>query len=78
MPATVSFYQCGVWLCVGFFTGLAMGSSRAIGYWLHPVLRFIGPLPATAWLPMAFLILPSSWSASVFLIALPPDSLSLC
>ncbi len=34
------------------------------------MLRFIGPLPATAWLPMAFFTFPSSWSASTFLIAL--------
>jgi NitT/TauT family transport system permease protein len=33
-------------------------------------LRFIGPLPATAWLPLAFFIFPSSFSASIFLIAL--------
>jgi ABC-type proline/glycine betaine transport system permease subunit len=40
------------------------------GYWIHPVLRFIGPLPATAWLPLAFFVFPSSFSASIFLIAL--------
>jgi NitT/TauT family transport system permease protein len=34
------------------------------------VLRLIGPLPATAWLPLAFFAFPSSHSASVFLIAL--------
>ena len=54
----------------GFLTGVAIGWSRAIGYWVHPVLRFIGPLPATAWLPIAFFSFPSSWSASTFLIAL--------
>src|SRR5437868_7476056 len=35
---------------VGFVTGVAIGWSTGIGYWVHPVLRFIGPLPATAWL----------------------------
>ena len=55
---------------LGFVTGVAIGWSRAIGYWAHPVLRFIGPLPATAWLPLAFFAFPSSWSAGVFLIAL--------
>jgi NitT/TauT family transport system permease protein len=33
-------------------------------------LRVIGPLPATAWLPIAFFAFPTSGSASVFLIAL--------
>jgi NitT/TauT family transport system permease protein len=55
---------------IGFITGVAIGCSRAVGYWAHPVLRFIGPLPATAWLPIAFFVFPSSWSASTFLIAL--------
>jgi NitT/TauT family transport system permease protein len=55
---------------VGFVTGVAIGWSRLVGYWVHPVLRFIGPLPATAWLPLAFFVFPSSFSASIFLIAL--------
>jgi NitT/TauT family transport system permease protein len=55
---------------VGFVTGVAIGWSRLAGYWIHPVLRFVGPLPATAWLPLAFFVFPSSFSASIFLIAL--------
>jgi NitT/TauT family transport system permease protein len=55
---------------IGFVTGVAIGWSRLANYWIHPVLRFIGPLPATAWLPVAFFIFPSSFSASIFLIAL--------
>jgi NitT/TauT family transport system permease protein len=55
---------------VGFVTGIAIGWSRLAGYWIHPLLRFIGPLPATAWLPLAFFVFPSSFSASIFLIAL--------
>jgi len=55
---------------IGFVTGVSIGWSQKIGYWVHPVLRFIGPLPATAWLPIAFFTFPSSWSASTFLIAL--------
>jgi NitT/TauT family transport system permease protein len=54
----------------GFVAGVALGWSRAIGYWVHPVLRLIGPLPATAWLPIAFFVFPSSGSASTFLVAL--------
>jgi NitT/TauT family transport system permease protein len=54
----------------GFVLGVAVGWSRRAGYWVHPVLRFVGPLPATAWLPLAFFVFPSSWSASTFLVAL--------
>lgn len=55
---------------LGFVTGIGLGWSRAFAYWGHPVLRLIGPLPATAWLPIAFFAFPSSWSASIFLVAL--------
>ncbi|MGF7134627.1 NitT/TauT family transport system permease protein [Paraburkholderia sp. EB58] len=54
----------------GFAIGVSIGWSRAVSYWLHPMLRLIGPLPPTAWLPLAFFFSPSSFSASVFLIAL--------
>jgi NitT/TauT family transport system permease protein len=54
----------------GFTIGVLLGRSRLFGYWVHPVLRLIGPLPAIAWLPIAFFVFPSSWSASIFLIAL--------
>jgi NitT/TauT family transport system permease protein len=55
---------------VGFLTGVSLGWSRTFGYWVHPVMRMIGPLPSIAWLPIAFFAFPSSWSASIFLIAL--------
>lgn len=54
----------------GFLVGVSIGWSRAVGYWVHPVLRLIGPLPPTALLPLTFYFFPSSYSAAVFLIAL--------
>lgn len=54
----------------GFVAGVAIGWSHRIGYWVHPVLRILGPVPSTALLPICFFFFPSSWSASVFLIAL--------
>ncbi|MBK4602597.1 ABC transporter permease, partial [Enterobacter cloacae] len=54
----------------GFITGLAIGWSQRIGYWVHPVLRLLGPVPSTALLPLCLFIFPSSFGASVFLIAL--------
>nr|WP_314075078.1 ABC transporter permease subunit [uncultured Roseococcus sp.] len=55
---------------IGFLVGLGLGWSPRFGYWAHPVMRLVGPLPATAWLPLAFFLFPSSASASTFLIAL--------
>ncbi|WP_455810793.1 ABC transporter permease [Pseudomonas graminis] len=54
----------------GFVTGVAIGWSRGLGYWVHPLLRFLGPVPSTALLPLALYFFPSSFSAAVFLIAL--------
>lgn len=54
----------------GFLSGVALGWSRRAAYWGHPLLRLIGPLPAIAWLPIAFFAFPSSFSASIFLISL--------
>jgi len=58
---------------IGFVAGVGLGWSKTAshwGHWGHPILRVIGPLPATAWLPIAFFAFPTSGSASVFLIAL--------
>nr|WP_198983510.1 ABC transporter permease subunit [Herbaspirillum sp. ASV7] len=55
---------------VGFVVGVWIGWSRIAGYWIHPVLRFLGPVPASALLPLAFFFAPSSYAAAVFLIAL--------
>ncbi|HEX8884658.1 MAG TPA: ABC transporter permease, partial [Noviherbaspirillum sp.] len=54
----------------GFLVGVSIGWSRRIGYWVHPVLRVLGPVPSTALLPLTFFFFPSSYSAAVFLIAL--------
>ncbi|MGE0800398.1 MAG: ABC transporter permease [Lautropia sp.] len=55
---------------IGFVTGVWIGWSRIAGYWVHPLLRFLGPVPASALLPLAFFFAPSSHVAAVFLIAL--------
>lgn len=54
----------------GFAVGIAIGWSQLAAYWIHPVLRLIGPVPATAWLPIALFVFPGTFEASVFLIAL--------
>ena len=60
----------GFGVLAGFGVGVSIGWYRTAAYWIHPLLRLIGPLPAVAWLPLAFFAFPSSWSASIFLIAL--------
>jgi NitT/TauT family transport system permease protein len=55
---------------LGFLSGLAMGWSKRVNYWLHPLMRTIGPIPATAWLPVVFVLAPTSFSASIVVIAI--------
>lgn len=54
----------------GFVVGVLIGWSRLASYWVHPVLRVLGPVPTTALLPISFYFFPSSWSTAIFLIAL--------
>ena len=56
-------------LTTGFFTGLALGYNRHVGYWLNPVTKFLGPVPTTAWIPLALSVFPTTHGANVFLIA---------
>jgi NitT/TauT family transport system permease protein len=55
---------------LGFASGIAMGWNKRVNYWLTPVVRIIGPIPATAWIPIAMTVFPTSFAASVFLIVL--------
>lgn len=54
---------------VGFLTGLALGYFKIVGYWLNPITKIIGPIPTTAWIPLALSTFPTTQSANIFLIA---------
>lgn len=54
----------------GFLAGLSLGWSRHARYWGQPVLKTLGPIPATAWIPLAMVLFPTSFTASSFLVAL--------
>lgn len=55
---------------VGFLTGIALGFSKNVFYWLNPVIKVIGPIPATAWIPIALTTFATTFQASAFIIAL--------
>lgn len=55
---------------VGFLTGVALGFSKRFYFWVNPFIKFIGPIPATAWIPFVLTIFPTPFGASVFIIAL--------
>ena len=54
----------------GFITGLAVGFSKTAEYWISPIIRFIGPMPPTAWIPVVLVVFPTTFAGSSFLIAL--------
>jgi NitT/TauT family transport system permease protein len=54
----------------GLVSGIMIGWSGKVRYWGMPILKIVGPIPATAWIPMALVVFPQSISAGVFLIAL--------
>jgi NitT/TauT family transport system permease protein len=61
-------YLLGV--ALGLVSGILMGWSKGWHYWISPLMKVIGPVPATAWIPLAMIVFPTSFWASVFLVAL--------
>ncbi|TCP96624.1 ABC transporter permease [Serpentinicella alkaliphila] len=55
---------------VGFITGTLMGWYKGISYWLMPIMRALGPIPAVTLIPIIMILFPTSFAGSVFLIAL--------
>lgn len=55
---------------MGMMTGIFVGWSKSWRYWINPVIKIIGPIPSTAWIPIALVTFANSFRASVFLIAL--------
>jgi len=64
----LSGYMLGV--VVGLISGVCIGWSSSVRYWGMPLLKVIGPIPATAWIPLAMVISPSAIVSSAGLIAL--------
>lgn len=64
----LSGYALGI--CAGFLTGLCIGWSQPARYWGMPLLKVVGPIPATAWIPLAMVISPSATFSAAALIAL--------
>ena len=64
----LSGYTLGV--IAGVISGICIGWSSSIRYWGMPILKVVGPIPATAWIPLALVISPSAIVSSAALIAL--------
>ena len=47
----LSGYALGV--IAGLISGICIGWSSPVRYWGMPILKIVGPIPATAWIPLA-------------------------
>jgi NitT/TauT family transport system permease protein len=63
-----SGYVIGV--AIALVTGVCIGWFARARYWGMPLLKVVGPIPATAWVPLAMVLAPSGTLAAVGLIAL--------
>ncbi len=64
---TVGF-AAGVAFGVG--TGILIGWFPKVYYWVYPVLKITGVIPAVAWMPFALTLFPTPFSAAAFLIVI--------
>lgn len=64
----LSGYALGV--VTGLISGICIGWSDSVRYWGMPVLKVVGPIPATAWIPLAMVVSPSALFSAAALIAL--------
>ena len=55
---------------LGFTTGILIGFNKNVAYWINPLTKIIGPIPATSWSPLVLSLFSTSYQAAVFMIAL--------
>ncbi len=54
----------------GLITGITCGYSKRMRYWVDPIIKFMGPIPTSTWIPI-MMVLPITLSdGAVFIIAL--------
>lgn len=54
----------------GVTTGVLIGWFPKVYYWVSPVLKITGVIPAVAWMPFALTMFPTPFSAAAFLIVI--------
>ena len=64
----LSGYAAGV--VAGLVCGVLIGWFRGVRYWGMPVLKVVGPIPATAYVPLAMVMFPNEFLSGAALIAL--------
>ncbi len=57
-------------VALGVITGILIGWFPKVYYWVSPVLKITGVIPAVAWMPFALTLFPTPFLAAVFLIVI--------
>ena len=59
-------YIIGVVL--GLVTGITCGYSRRINYWIDPIIKFLGPIPISTWIPIIMVFMSGALEMSALFI----------
>lgn len=57
-------------IVLGLVTGITCGYSERARYWINPVIKFLGPIPTSTWIPIVMVVATSLFKGAVFIIAL--------
>ena len=61
-------YTIGV--ALGLVTGITCGYSEKARYWVNPLIKFLGPIPTSTWIPVIMVVASSLFAGAIFIIAL--------
>jgi len=64
------FLGYGIGVSLGLVTGITCGYSKRVRYWIDPIIKFLGPIPTSTWVPVTMVIASSLFRGAVFIIAL--------
>ncbi len=64
------FLGYGIGVALGLVTGITCGYSDKARYWVNPVIKFLGPIPTSTWIPIIMVVASSLFKGAVFIIAL--------
>lgn len=57
-------------IALGLVTGITCGYSDKVRYWVNPIIKFLGPIPTSTWIPIIMVVASSLFKGAVFIIAL--------
>ena len=64
------FLGYGIGVALGLLTGVTCGYSKRCRYWVDPIIKFLGPIPTSTWIPIMMVVATSLFGGAVFIIAL--------